>query len=94
MYCRNVPYELCMNLELFEKVKPDHKQYICDMGDLELINIKTTTNTPRPWMNILCATFTIKKTKYKVNIEYNSSSPYALELLQIYDYTMNDSDEE
>ena len=94
MYCRNIPYELCESLRFFDKVKPDHKQLICDLGDLDLINIKNTTNKSRPWIYGLCATFTIKKTKYTVLCEYNTSSPYALELLRLNDYIMNNEDEE
>ena len=91
----HIPYDLCLDLDLFIKVKKKHRGIIEDEGILEDVKINETSDNG--YINDVVFSFKILDTIYTIRNSYNTSSPYALYMCELYDYNrdynINDDDD-
>jgi hypothetical protein len=86
----NVPYELLNKLDLAPLLKKAHIQQIKDEGLEELTALYL--GHQNGWMDEVLFTFKINRTSYNYRTEYNTSSPYALYIDELYLYKVLDEE--
>lgn len=88
----NIPYELCLKLDLLNNVSKEHKTLIKNDYQLEGVEIKT--EAINGWMTNIIFIFNVNNHKYTYETIYNTSSPYALYMCELNDYNYVSSDDD
>ena len=78
-----IPYELCKNLDLFIGVRKEDVETIKEDGFLE--DVKMKFRSINGWMNKVKFKYTINGNKYTHSCNYNTTSPYALYICQLFE---------
>ena len=88
----NIPYELCLKLDLLNNVSKEHKTLI--KNDYQLEDVKIKSKSLNGWMTEILFKFNVLNHKYTYEAIYNTSSPYALYICELYDYNYMSSDDD
>ena len=88
----NIPYELCLKLDLLNNVSKEHKRLIKNNFQLEDVKIKS--KALNGWMTHIKFIFSILNRKYTYKTNYNTSSPYALYICELNDYNYMSSEDD
>lgn len=84
----NIPIMMAYQLGLMKKVSQKQQRLLEIDGELEDVEIKTSSENG--YMIDIIFKFKIKNITYTVSNYYNSSSPYALLMCELYDYNERD----